>query len=97
MTCASVFIQMRKVGVKSTPMTVSSAPETMPKARFVWMARETFSKSPAPKYLEMATPAPIDVPMKRLVSSMMSVPDELTAAKAFVPRYFPTMKASAVL
>lgn len=28
------------------------------------------------------------VPIKRLVSSMMSVPDELTAAKAFVPEVF---------
>ena len=43
MTCVSVFIQMRNVGVRNTPMTVRSAPETMPKARFVWMARETFS------------------------------------------------------
>ena len=43
MTCASVFIQTRNVGVMNTPMSVSSVPDTMPNARFVWMARETFS------------------------------------------------------
>ena len=43
MTCASVFIQAKNVGVRNTPMSVSSVPDTIPNARFVWMARETFS------------------------------------------------------
>jgi len=61
------------------------------------MARETLSLSPAPKYREITTPAPMAPPVKKLTIRKMSVPDELTAAKASVPRCFPTIKASAVL
>ena len=45
----------------------------------------------------MVTLAPIAVPMKKLMSRKISVPDELTAAKASSPKNLPTISESAVL
>ena len=64
---------------------------------FVCTARETRSRSPAPKYREITTPAPIDAPTKKLVRRWMRLPDELTAASASLPRKLPTIHESAVL
>ena len=45
----------------------------------------------------MTTPAPMAGPLKKLIIKKTRVPEEVTAARASVPRNLPTMKASAVL
>ena len=45
----------------------------------------------------MTIPAPLAVPVKKLIIRKMSGPEELTAASESVPRYLPTISASAVL
>ena len=69
----------------------------LPEHYIEWIALETRSRSPAPKYLEMTTPAPREVPEKKLIIRKISVPEELTAARASVPRNRPTIRESAVL
>ena len=49
MMSSGVPIQRSTVGAKSTPKTVISAPESRLKTTLVWMARESFSSSSAPK------------------------------------------------
>ena len=68
-----------------------------PKATVVWMARPMSSWSPAPKYRAMTTPAPMDTPLRKPISMKMRLPEELTAARALLPRKLPTMRESAVL
>ena len=64
---------------------------------FVCIARRTRVLSPLPKYLAMTTPAPVDIPIKKLTSRKMRLPDELTAASASIPSVLPTIRLSAVL
>ncbi|BFK07528.1 hypothetical protein F120042H4_04580 [Faecalimonas umbilicata] len=61
------------------------------------MASCTFSFSRAPKYLAMTTPAPSEIPLKKPTIRKMRLPEELTAARASLPRKFPTIRESAVL
>ena len=76
---------------------VKRMPLAAPKAIIVCTERDTCFLSFAPKYLEITTPPPIAVPIKKLLSRKIRFPEEVTAARAFVPRYRPTIKASAVL
>ena len=63
----------------------------------VWTARLRFSRSPAPKYREMTTPAPVAIPIKKLTSRLMMGLLAPTAANAPPPTKFPTTIESTVL
>ena len=52
---------------------------------------------PAPKYVEITTPAPTERPMKNPVIKNIRFPALETAARAELPTKFPTMRESAVL
>lgn len=94
---AGVRIQLRIVGVSSTPKMVRNSPATSPKARSVWMALRSLSWFLAPKYLEMTTPAPIARPLKNPTIMKMRLPEDATLASALDPRVLPTMSESAAL
>ena len=74
-------------GERSTPMRVITTLAARPKATVVWMARPMSSWSPAP----------MDIPLRKPMSMKMRLPEELTAARALLPRKLPTMRESAVL
>ena len=50
-----------------------------------------------PNRMENTAPLPIHSPNKMDVRKVIKVKEEPTAAKAFLPRYFPTIKVSATL
>ena len=84
-------------GVSSTPTTVISSPAARPKARAVWTAVVSRWWSLAPKYLEISTPAPMAMPLRKPTSMKIRFPEELTAARASLPIKLPTIRVSAVL
>ncbi len=96
-TSAGVFIQRRIVGVIPTPRMVRIPPATSPKATSVWMASRMAFSFFAPYSLAMITPAPMATPWKKPTSMKIKLPEELTAARAWSPRNFPTIRESKVL
>ena len=89
-------ISSSRAGVAITPITESRTPAVTASTMFVCIARRTRVLSPLPKYLAMTTPAPVDIPIKKLTSRKMRLPDELTAS-ASIPSVLPTIRLSAVL
>ena len=63
----------------------------------VWTARLRFSLSWAPKYRAMSTPAPMEMPMKKLTSRLIMGLLAPTAARAVLPTKLPTTTESTVL
>ena len=63
----------------------------------VWIAFCTMPYFFAPKYRATTTPAPAARPLKKPTIRKIRLPEELTAARALLPRKFPTIKESAVL
>ena len=53
--------------------------------------------SPAPRYWEMTTPAPVAKPLKKPMSILITGPTLPTAASASLPTKFPTTTLSTVL
>ena len=97
MISGGVDIRRRITGVKMTANTVSSSPATIPNAISVCTAFDILSSSLAPHALAMTTPAPTARPLKKPTIMKMRFPEEETAARASLPRKFPTISESAAL
>ena len=61
------------------------------------MARDIFAVSRAPKNLAITTPAPMAKPLRKPMNRKIRLPEELTAAKALLPKKLPTIRESTVL
>ena len=96
-TLSGVPIHRSRVGVNSTPSTVRTAPAKKANTTVVWMARSDPSRSRAPQYREITTPAPRQSPWKNPISRWHMLPEELTAARAASPHTFPTTRESTIL
>jgi hypothetical protein len=90
-------MRIRIFGAKITPTRERTTPQIRPKAMVVWIERWSDSFSRAPKYRAITTPAPTAIPLKKPTRRKIRLPEELTAARALLPRKFPTMRESAML
>ena len=97
MTFGGVLIQMRIWGESAMPTTVRKMPAASPKATAVWTASRMLSVFRAPNWREMMTPAPEARPLNRPISMKIRLLEELTAARALLPRKLPTIRESTVL
>ena len=96
-TLSGVFIHNRMWGERSTPTAVMTALAARPKATVVWTARRRSFVWPAPKKRAVITPVPEDMPLRKPMSMKIRLPEELTAARAVLPRKLPTIRESMVL
>ena len=97
MTSSGVAIISRSGRVATTPMISKMSPPTIPSAIEVCTVSETALSSFAPWYLATSTLVPMDSPINRLTSRLISEPVEPTAARAVFPVNLPTTITSAVL
>ena len=83
---SGVCIRESIAGVKRLPAMVRKIPATIEKARSVCIALSSPFWSRAPKFLEIMTPAPIAIPLKKPTIILIRGDEDDTAASASRPR-----------
>ena len=95
---SGVPIATRSISEVRRPMAVIAMAPAMERANAVCMDLEIFSSSLAPKCWDITTVAPAERPVKKPISRLITVPvPPPTAARACLPRNWPTTTASTVL
>ena len=67
------------------------------RTKAAWAPSRSPSRSRWPKRMENTAPLPMHRPSRMEVRKVMRVKEEPTAARAFLPRYRPTIRVSAIL